>query len=232
MKRFYADVSRASGEGGYHVLLGGRPVRTPERAFLAVPGEALAEAICAEWAAQGEKIDPASMPITGFANATIDRVQPALSDFRTQMSGYGASDLLCYHATDPAPLVARQAELWSPLLDWARQRYDVTFTVTSGIMPVDQPPSTLARLHAAVGALDPWLLAGATTLVQISGTLVATLARLENALEAEGLWAVADLDDAWQAETWGEDEEASRTRARRRAELMAADRYCALVKAG
>jgi chaperone required for assembly of F1-ATPase len=232
MKRFWKVAEAVPGEdGGWAFRLDGRAVRTPARAPLAVPGEALARVIVGEWDAQGEEIDPASMPMTGFANATIDRVLPALGDFRGQIAAYAESDLLCYRADEPEPLVERERASWDPLLDWARGRFGVEFAVTAGILPVDQPARTLAALRGAVEALDPWLLAGVATLTQIGGTLVGTLALLDDAIEAEALFDAASLDERWQAELWGEDWEFTDRLARRGAEFLDAARWCALVRA-
>ncbi|HEY1125780.1 MAG TPA: ATP12 family protein [Sphingobium sp.] len=232
MKRFYKVADAVAGPDGWAIMLDGRPVKTPARAALAVPGEALARAIAAEWQAQGETIDPGTMPMTGFANATIDRVLPALADFRAQIVAYSASDLLCYRAGEPPELAALQAASWEPLLDWARRRYDVSFAVTDGIMPVDQPAATLARLSAVVDVIDPWLLSGAATLTQIGGTLVGMLAHLEGEIGAEALYDAATLDERWQAGQWGEDEEAAARLASRRADFLDAARYCALAASG
>jgi chaperone required for assembly of F1-ATPase len=233
MKRFYKEAQAApagAGEGsGWAIRLDGRAVRTPARAPLVVPGESLARAIAAEWAVQGETIDPATMPMTGFANATLDRVLPALADFRAQIVGYAASDLLCYRADEPAELVALQAAEWDPLLDWARRRFDIALAVTGGVMPVDQPAPTRARLTEAVEALDPWLLAGTAVITQIGGSLIATLALLDGMIDAPALHETVTLDERWQARQWGEDEEAAARLAVRRADLLSAARYCALV---
>jgi chaperone required for assembly of F1-ATPase len=229
MKRFYQQAAVVAQEGGWAIQLDGRPVRTPARALLAVPSERLAAEIAAEWAAQGETISPSTMPLTGLANATIDQVLPAVADFRAQITAYTASDLLCYRADEPEALVALQAAQWDPLLRWAQARYDISFAVTAGIMPVDQPEATRARLTAAVGALDPWLLAGAATLTQISGTLVGMLAHLEGEITAQALFDVATLDERWQAEQWGEDAQAAATLAIRRTDVLNAARFCALV---
>lgn len=232
MKRFYKTAEAVAEDDGWSIRLDARAVRTPARAALAVPGEALARAIVEEWDAQGEEIRPATMPLTGFANATIDRVLPALDDFRAQMAAYGSSDLLCYRADETPELAERQAAVWQPLLDWASRRYDIGFAVTGGIMPVDQPEATRARLRAVVDALDPWLLAGAATMTQIGGTLVGALAHLERQITAEALYEAATLDERFQAEQWGEDEEATDRLNQRGAEFLGAARWCALVRAG
>ncbi|OJY69626.1 MAG: ATPase [Sphingobium sp. 66-54] len=229
MKRFWTAAEAVAEEDGWAIQLDGRAVRTPVRAPLAVPGEALARAIAAEWAAQGEEIDPRTMPMTGFANATIDRVLPASGEFRGQIAAYAESDLLCYRAAEPKGLVAAQGAAWDPLLDWARTRHAVTFTLTAGVLPVDQPARTLAALRGAVEAIDPWLLAGAATLTQIGGSLVATLALLDGAADAEALWAAVTLEERWQAEQWGEDAEAAARLAARYADFRNAAQYCTLA---
>ena len=148
MKRFYKEAT--VGEEN-RILLDGRPVRTPGRAPLALPNAPLAEAIAEEWNAQGETIDPLAMRLTGLANAAIDRIAPDPAGFAAGLAAYGESDLLCYRAEGPAPLVARQAASWDPILAWARARYDVAFEIVSGILHKKQPAETVGRLAAAVG---------------------------------------------------------------------------------
>ncbi|HWJ69494.1 MAG TPA: ATP12 family protein [Sphingobium sp.] len=232
MKRFWTAAQAVADGPCWAILLDGRAVRTPGRASLTVPGEALARAIVAEWDAQGETIDPRTMPMTGFANATIDRVLPAIGDFRGQVAAYAESDLLCYRADGPEALIAAQAAAWGPLLDWAGRRHAIAFNVTTGILPVDQPALTLEALRGAVEALDPWVLAGVATLTQISGSLVSALALIEGAAELEGLWAAVTVDERWQAEQWGADEAATAQLEAHRADFAHAAHYCALVKAG
>ncbi|MDI1296923.1 MAG: ATPase [bacterium] len=230
MKRFYTDVAVAAGEGGLHIRLDGRPVRTPARAPLALPTDALAQAVAAEWRAQGETIDPASMPFTGLANGAIDHIAPRKADFAADIARYGESDLLCYRAEAPQPLVARQVQLWTPLLDWAQARYDVAFVVTQGIWPVAQPVATLERLAAAVAALDAFTLAGLSVLVTMSGSLVCGLALVEGDHDGDAVWAAAEVDEIWQAEIWGEDAEAAARSALRRAEFAMARAFCAMAR--
>jgi chaperone required for assembly of F1-ATPase len=226
VRRFYK--SAAVGEGNL-VMLDARPVKTPGRAPLAPPSARLAEAIADEWEAQGETIDPRSMPLTGLANAAIDRVAPGKEAFAQGLAVFGESDLLCYRAEGPAPLVARQAERWDPLLDWARDRYDSAFVVTSGITHRPQPPETIARLAAAVDARDPFELAGLSPLVTVSGSLVIALALAEGAIGLDAAWDAAMLDEQWQIEQWGEDEEAAKALAGRRFDFAAAARFLSLL---
>ncbi len=230
MKRFYKAVS-VEVEGDAHaVRLDGRPVRTPARQTLAVPFAALAEAIAAEWQAQGKTVDPRTMPFTGLANGAIDQIAPDPLAYAAGIARYGQSDLLCYRADGPQELVARQAAAWDPLIDWAQARYDVAFRVTQGILPVDQPPETLERLGTVVAAFDPFTLAGLSTLVTLSGSLICGLAAVEDAYPAELLWAAAELDELWQAEQWGEDAEAAARSARRATEFSMARNFCAMSR--
>ena len=226
MRRFYK--SAGVGEGNL-VMLDSRPVKTPGRAPLAPPSARLAEAIADEWNAQGEKIDPWAMPLTGLANAAIDRVAPAKEAFARGLAVYGESDLLCYRAEGPAQLVARQAELWDPLLAWARDRYDVSFEVTAGVIHRPQPPETVARLAAAVHGYDAWRLAALQPLVTIAGSLVIALALAESAIDLDRAWDAGTLDEQWQIEQWGEDAEAMKALAGRRADFAAAARFLSLL---
>lgn len=226
MRRFY---KLAAVDEGNRILLDGRPVKTPGRAALAAPNARLAEAIADEWNAQGETIDPRSMPLTGLANAAIDRVAPDPAAFARGLAAYGESDLLYYRVEGPAPLVARQAERWDPVLAWAQQTYDVVFELALGVIHMPQPPETLMRLGAAVAARDPFALAGLSPLVTVSGSLLIALALAEGAIGLEAAWAAAMLDEQWQAEKWGEDSEAAKALAARRADFAAAARFLSLL---
>lgn len=228
MKRFYTDVAVVPADGGWTIQLDTRPVRTPARAPLALPTPALAAAVAAEWRGQGENVDPATMPMTGLANAAIDHVASNPADFAAGVARYAQSDLLCYRADGPEALVARQAAAWEPLLDWARARYDVAFAVTQGIIPVPQPDETLTRLGAAVTALDPFRLTGLSTLVTLSGSLICGLAVAEGGHDPVSVWRAAEIDEAWQVEQWGEDAEAAARSARRAAEFATAACFIAL----
>ncbi|MEH3106019.1 MAG: ATPase [Sphingomonas fennica] len=226
MKRFYTDVTL----DGRSVLLDGKPIRTPARAPLTLPTPALAEAVAAEWAAQDDRIDPRAMPMTGYANAAIDRVAPDPADFAAPLAAYAEADLFCYRATEPPALVERQAAAWDPWLAWARARYDVAFAVTAGIGHVPQPPATIARLQAALSAFDPFALTALSPLVTIGGSLVAALAVAEGAIEAGEAFAVTHLDELWQAEQWGEDWMAADARAAREADFRAAAHFLNLSR--
>jgi chaperone required for assembly of F1-ATPase len=226
VKRFYRNAS--VGEGG-RILLDGRPVKTPGRRDLAAPTAALAEAIADEWNGQDDIVDPRSMPMTGLANAAIDRIAPDAEAFARGLAAYGENDLLCYRVDGPAPLAARQAELWDPILAWAQQRYDVVFELALGIIHMPQPAETLARLAAAVAARDPFRLAGLSPLVTIPGSLIVALALAEGAISLDQAWAAATLDEQWQARQWGEDAQAAAALAERRRDFAAAARFLALL---
>lgn len=227
MKRFWKDVA-LDADGG--VQLDGRPVRTPGRAPLALPTPALAEAVAGEWRAVGETLDPRAMPLTGLANAAIDRIAPDPAPFAAEVARYGETDLTCYRADSPAELVERQRAAWEPLLDWARQRYDVHFETTAGVMHVAQPQATLDRLAEAVAMRDPFTLAALQAIVSATGTVVGTLALAEGAIDAETLWHAAQVDEDWQLEHWGEDELATRAREAKRASFDAAARFLAALR--
>ena len=226
MKRFWAGVSVVDADGGFGVTLDGRPLKTPARLPLLVPTRALAEAIAAEWMAASETVDPQAMPITGLANAAIDRADDQLVAAITR---YSESDHLCYRAADPAPLVARQAEAWGPLLAWARRRYDVDFATCSGIIHVAQPSETIRKLSYAVTSLDRFRLAALSPLVTIGGSLVAGLAVLEKTFSVEAAWDAVSLDERWQLDQWGSDAEAEAMLAAKRDDFLAAAAFLDLL---
>lgn len=231
MKRFYKNVASVAGAEGWHIELDGRPVRTPARALLVLPTAALAQAVADEWDAQGGVIAPHAMPFTGLSNAAIDQVAPNHTSFAAGIAAYGQSDLLCYRAEGPAELVTRQAASWGALLDWAQSRYDVAFRVTQGIIHVSQPPETLHRLSAVVAAFDPFTLAGLSTLVALSGSLVCGLALVDGGYETDLVWQAAEIDEVWQVEQWGDDAEAAARSAQRTLDFATARAFCGMTRA-
>lgn len=230
MKRFFDKAATQPLEGGIGITLDGRAVRTPAKAPLILPSRALAEAIAAEWNAQGDKIDPRSMPLTGLANAAIDRILPDPASFAANIAIFAESDLTAYRAEQPASLIARQAGLWDPVIEWAKGRYDIAFAVTSGIIHQPQPNTTLERLRAATAAHTPFELAGLHQLVTISGSLLIGLAMLEQAIDSATGWEAGHIDELWQIEQWGEDDLAAKARAARRADFDSAAEFLTLLR--
>jgi chaperone required for assembly of F1-ATPase len=229
MKRFYKQATVSPEAGGVAVLLDGRPVRTPARALLRLPTEELAEVIAGEWNVQGEEIDPRSMPLTGLANAAIDRVAPDPAAFGRTLAEYGESDLLCYRAEGPQSLVERQSRVWDPLLGWARTRFAIEIETTAGVMHRRQPAETVEQLRRVVAARGPFQLAGLAPLVTIAGSLIVALALAEGAIGLEAAWDAAMLDEAWQAEQWGADPLAAASLENRRREFEGAYLFLTLL---
>lgn len=229
MKRFWKTVDVEREDDGWGIRLDGRPVRTPARAPLKVPNEALAELIAEEWQNAGEDVDPRAMPLTGLANAAVDRVAPDKDAFAAGLARYAEADLACYRAEGPRPLVELQAANWDPLLAWARRRYDVDFAITSGLLHVPQPQSTVERLGHAVAVLDPFHLAGLSPLVTIGGSLVAALAVLEKAVTADKAWQAVSVDERWQLDQWGTDKEAEAALENCRRDFMAPASFLLLL---
>lgn len=229
MKRFWNDVEIVAEGAAWTIRLDQRPVKTPARAELLLPTRALAEAICEEWRSVEGEIDPRAMPLTGLANAAIDRVAPAKETFAQGLARYAEADLACYRDEGPRGLSERQAQSWDDLLGWARRRYDVDFATTCGLMHVAQPPATIERLSHAVAALDAFRLAGLAPLVTIGGSLVAALAVLEKARTPAQAWNAVSINERWQLEQWGADEEAEQVLHNRERDFLAAARFLDLL---
>ena len=231
MKRFWKSAAAVEKDGGWGVELDGKPLRTPAREELLVSTEALAEAIASEWSSVEGDIDPRAMPLTGLANAAIDRVSVNKESFAKDLARYAEADLACYRAEGPQPLIDRQAKEWDALLAWGQRRFDVDFRMTSGIIHVAQPPATVERLAHAISALDAFRLAALSPLVTIGGSLLAALGVLEGAFEPEQAWDAVTIDDRWQLQQWGSDAEAEAALASRRWDFLAAARFLELLEA-
>ncbi|MEM8849236.1 MAG: ATP12 family protein [Pseudomonadota bacterium] len=230
-RRFWDKANVEPVVAGFAVRLDGRPVRTPLKTELAVPSHALAEGIAEEWRAQVEIVDPRSMPLTRAANATLDKVMPQRAEVAAGLSDYGGSDLLCYRAEGPDGLIARQVDAWDPLLDWAARRFGVQLVTTSGVMPAQQPRAGLTILQSYVAGLTPWELTALSEFVSLSGSLVLGLAILDGQ-DADDIWARSRVDETWQAEQWGQDEEEAARVAVKRADFLQACRYLDLLRLG
>jgi chaperone required for assembly of F1-ATPase len=207
MKRFYKETAVDAGDGGFRVLLDGRPMRTPAKTVLVVPTEKLAGAIAGEWRAVPEKaeINATHLPLTRLAATGLDRVTGQRAQVIDDAAKYGGSDLLCYRASDPASLVQRQDTHWQPLLEWARERYGAELAVVSSMTFVTQPHAALAALRGAVAAHGDLALSALYNLAQIAGSLVIALAVSEGRLSAADAFDAAQLDELFQIERWGED---------------------------
>lgn len=227
-KRFWKEATAVPADGGWTVRLDNRPVKTPAKALLVVPTESLARAIAAEWDAQQGEVRPETMPFTRAANSAIDKVATQLPEVVEIVAAYGGTDLLCYRATGPEPLIRRQADGWDALLDWAADHLGARLVQTAGVMHIAQDAAALDALTARVGALSPFQLAAFHDLVALSGSLILAFAVTEGRLDPEAAWQLSRIDEAWQIEQWGEDEEAAILTASRHEAFLQAARFFAL----
>ena len=229
MKKFWKNITLESTDNAHAIRLDGRAVKTPMKSELILPNTKMADAVRAEWEAVDEEIIPANMPITGFANAAIDRISADRNGFIDSIAAYGESDLFCYRAESPDALVERQSQIWDKWLRWAQARYVINFTVISGIMHQPQPEVTLTKLKEAVAGLNDFQLSAASRLVAISGSLIALLALTEGEADADAIWPDLILDELWQEEQWGADEYAIKNRTDREADFMDAANFLKLA---
>lgn len=229
-KRFWKTATASSCEGGFTVTLDGKPVKTPAKSALIVPTLAMAEAIALEWDAQVGVIKPDTMPVTRAANSALDKVAPQFAEVSALLAAYGETDLLCYRATDPQELIDRQAVGWDPLLDWARETFDAPLVVTAGIIPVDQPEPSTRALAQTLARYDNFQLAAIHDVIAISGSLVLALAVAHGRLSPQEAWQLSRIDETWQNELWGIDEEAAELEAFKQEALFAAHRFFELCR--
>lgn len=229
-KRFWTDAVAEACEGGFTVRLDGKPVKTPAKAAFVLPTLAMARAAAAEWAAQGDVVRPETMPVTRAANSAIDKLGHQFDDVVDLLAEYGGSDLLCYRAEGPQALVQRQAAAWDPVLDWARAELGVQLQATTGVMHIAQPAPSLSRLRALLASATPFELAALHDLIAITGSLILGLAVARGHLSAAQAFSKSRIDEHWQAELWGEDDEAAANEAAKSAALDEAARFHALCR--
>jgi chaperone required for assembly of F1-ATPase len=228
-KRFYKEAGVAPADGGFSVTLDGRPIRTPSGRQVVAPTRGIAEAISAEWNAQGETIDPLTMPLTRFANSVgevADRVDAVADD----VEKYLGSDLLFYRAGHPEALVAREAAYWDPVLTWAANHLGAHFILSEGIVHVSQPAQAIKAARDVFPA-DPWSVAALHVVTTVTGSALLALALLRGALDSDQVWAAAHVDDDWNVEKWGVDEEVAARRAARFIDFRAAVTILEAMKA-
>jgi chaperone required for assembly of F1-ATPase len=227
-KRFWQAATAEACEGGFTVRLDGRAVKTPARRALVLPTLAMAKVIAAEWDAQQGLVKPDTMPATRAANSALDKVAEQFDEVAGLLAAYGETDLLCYRATGPAALVARQADGWDPLLAWCATTLQAPLIATAGVMHIDQPAASVAVLRDLVHGFTPFQLAAVHDLIAISGSLVLALAVTRGRLKVEQAWDLSRIDETWQNEQWGVDDEAAALESLKHHALLEAARFYGL----
>lgn len=231
-RRFWKDVTIEADGGGFAVRLDARPLRTPGKRPLILPTRALAEAVAEEWRAVDGTVDPRSMPFTRSANSAVDKVATQFDEVAGLIAAYGGSDLVCYRTDEGGELARRQAGAWDPLLDWARQNHGAALRTTAGIAPVDQPEAAMRPLIAKVHGTTPFELTALHDLVSLSGSLLIGLAATETESDPDALWRASRIDEDWQAELWGADEEAIEAAEAKRRDFLHAHGFWRLLQDG
>jgi len=231
-KRAFAQAAAAPSVDGFSLVTDGKPVRTPRGGRLCVPARALAEAIAVEWNALGEWIDPQALPLTRLANTALDGTSANREAIALDLARHAEFDLLCYRAGEPAGLAELQAQQWDPMVEWAAARLGLRLTVVTGIVPVAQPPETLAACLEQVRGLDDFSLTALHLATSLTGSIVLGFAVVLGELDADAAFDLAHLDEIWQAERWGADSEAQDRLDRRRRELTDTQRFARAAAPG
>ena len=231
-RRFWQAAAPRPCADGWEVVLDDRPLHTPGKQPLILPTEALAGALAAEWDAQGDIVDPHIMPLTRAANSALEKVAPNFDSVAAMLAEYGGTDLLSYRAAAPADLVRRQAEGWDPLLDWAAADLGARLLLAEGVMPVAQEPQAMARLHDLLLGLDIFGLTALHDLVVLPGSLILGLAVIRGRITGAEAFALSRIDEDFQAEQWGRDDEANDAAENRRRAILSSERFWHLSRQG
>ena len=229
MKRFYQDAAAVAMEKGFGVALDGRNIRTPAKAALVVPTQSVATVIAKEWDAQGDEIDPVTMPVMKFSSTAIDRIRPNYARVADDLAAYAQTDLICYRAERPVDLVQLQTASWQPLLVWCNKCHGASLRATQGVIPIEQDEASLSKLLAVVHSFDDFALSALHGLTTTSGSLVIGLAVLAGHLSAADAVGASQVDDTYQVGKWGYDKDAADALLGRRREIEAAAAFYALL---
>lgn len=230
LKRFYKEVGVGQTESSWQVLLDGKPIRTPAKARLVLPTQALADAIAEEWSQQGEEVALDTMHLTQFSCAALDYTQGFRADVESETLAYISTDLLCYRAQEPQELVQRQNAGWNRWVDWAGQRYGIRMALAAGIMPVTQADATSDAMERELKQLDDFMLTALWLVARQTSSLLLAFAVVERELAASDAFVLSRIDETYQNEQWGEDEEARRRREIGAAEMVALGEFIALLQ--
>jgi chaperone required for assembly of F1-ATPase len=228
-KRFYASASVAETDGGFSITLDGRPIKTPSGKIVIAPKREIAEAIAAEWQAQQEIIDPLTMPLTRLANSVVEAVADRADAVADDIEKYLGSDLLFYRAGHPEGLVAREATHWDPIVFWAAETLGAHFMLAEGIVHVRQPQTAIASARAAFPD-NPWSIAALHVITTLTGSALLALTLAHGVRDPEQIWAAAHVDEDWNIEKWGIDDEVAARRAARLVDFQAATRILKALK--
>jgi chaperone required for assembly of F1-ATPase len=228
-KRFYKAVAVIIDAGQHVIQLDARNVRTPKKQLLALPTAALAQAVAEEWRAQVNVIDPATMPLTKIANTVIDGIIGQETATADEITRFAGTDLLCYRADNLPTLHRRQELVWDPIIAGTERRLAVKFITTAGIVHIEQPALTAEAVARRLAACDAYQLAAAHIMTTLTGSAILALARLDGVISAADAWRAAHVDEDYQIELWGPDDEAAARRAYRWTEMQAADRLLTLL---
>jgi chaperone required for assembly of F1-ATPase len=220
-KRFHVKAGFDETPEGFAITLDGKTVRTPSRKPLAAPSRNIAAAIAAEWDAQHDLINPMTMPLTRLANSVIDAVGDNVAAVADDIAKYVGTDLLFYRAGHPEALVAREAKAWDPVLFWAAESLGAHFILAEGIIHVRQPDAAIAAVRAVLPS-DPWRVAALHLVTTVTGSALLAVALLRGQLDADQVWAAAHVDEDWNIEQWGVDEEVAARRAAKQVDFRAA----------
>ena len=228
MKRFYKSVSVEQSGPAYHVALDGRPIKTQGGDPQLVRSKALAEALAAEWAGQGDTIDPARFALRDMTDYALDVVPATRAEIVAKLLRYAETDTLCYRADPDEPLWHRQRKVWDPLVETLELREGVKLERVSGVVARPHTPETMDRLKMRLDSHDHFALTALEQLTSLAASLCIGLAALEENADGEQLWAAANLEEDWQVEQWGEDAQAAARSARRKSEFSMAGAFCAM----
>ncbi len=155
------------------------------------------------------------------AAAEIKKYRPEIID---KLMKFAATDMLLFWGTDK-DLILRQEKEWGPLLQWAAQEFGEEFKKTHTLEVSEENQKSGYRLKAFLESLSDRELAAYYLAALNMRSVLLAAALVKGRINAEEAYKAAYLEQLFQAEIWGEDEEAAAKLAERKNELVEVENF-------
>ena len=167
----------------------------------------LADEIVREWNTDGKINSIKNSFFTKFCFSVIDMNKKDRESALSQLIAYGNCDPICYIADEPKKLHIKQKKLYDPLIDWAQKALSIKLNTGAGLLFIEQPLPNSGNIKKFLEELDNFHLTIIHELTKTLGSLFTSLALHNNIISSELAWEVANVEDNFRIDVWGEVEE-------------------------
>ena len=169
--------------------------------------EQLANEVVREWSADGKISAIKNSFFTKFCFSATDITKKERKAVFDRLVEYGNCDPICYIASEPTKLHLKQENLYSPLIEWAEKFFSLKLNIGTGLLFIEQPPLNANIIKKYLEELDNFHLTAIHELTKSLGSFFTCIALYKNVVSPELAWDVANVEDNFRIEVWGEVEE-------------------------